>query len=78
MRTIAAIGLFALLPLLAGVIGGPSNENIGAVTGSLIGGAAVVVLTGSYPGVIAGAMIGAYIGNRAGEILDPRPSSTRL
>ena len=71
MRTIASIGLLAVLPLVAGIYTHQSTENIGTITGALIGGAAAAALTASYPGVIGGAMVGAYIGNRIGRDLDP-------
>lgn len=74
MRTLASIGLLALLPFLAALYTNQSKENIGTVTGALIGGAAGAALTGGYPGVVGGSMVGAYIGNRVGKDLDPQPS----
>ena len=71
MRTLATIGLLALLPLLAALYTNQSKENIGTVTGALIGGAAGAALTGIYPGVIGGAVVGAYLGNRLGRDFDP-------
>lgn len=75
MKTLASIGLLALLPLLAALYTNQSKENIGTLTGALIGGSAGAALTGSYPGVIGGAALGAYIGNRVGKDLDPRQST---
>lgn len=72
MRTIASVGLIALLPLFAALQTSQSRENIGTVTGALIGGTAGAALTGSYPGVVGGAMVGAYIGNRVGRNFDPQ------
>ena len=74
MRTLASIGLLALLPLLAAPYMDQSRENIGTVSGALVGGAAGAVLTGIYPGVIGGAVLGAYFGNRVGRDFDPQPS----
>lgn len=71
MRTVASIGLLALLPLYAALQTNQSRENIGTVTGALIGGATGAALTGSYPGVVGGAMVGAFIGNRVGKDFDP-------
>jgi outer membrane lipoprotein SlyB len=73
-RTLASIGLLALLPLFAMSHSDQNKENIGTFTGSLIGGIAGAALTGGYPGVIGGSMVGAYIGNRVGQNLDPLPS----
>ena len=73
MRTLASIGLLALLPLLAALHTDQSRENIGTVSGALIGGVTGAALTGSYPGVVGGAMVGAYVGNRIGKDLDPQP-----
>ncbi len=72
MRTLASIGLLALLPLFAALHTDQSRENIGTFSGALIGGAAGAALTGSYPGVIGGAVAGAYIGNRLGRGFDPQ------
>jgi outer membrane lipoprotein SlyB len=70
IKALASIGLLVLLPLFAGIYTNQSRENIGTVTGSLIGGFAGAALTASYPGVVGGAMAGAYIGNRIGKGLD--------
>ncbi len=69
-KTLASIGLLALLPLLAVQYTNQSKENIGTVSGALIGGAAGAALAASYPGVVGGAMVGAYIGNRIGKDLE--------
>ena len=71
MRTIASIGLLALLPIIAALNTSQSRENIGTFSGALIGGAAGAALTGTYPGVAGGAAIGAFIGNRIGKDFDP-------
>lgn len=71
MRTIASIGLLAVLPLVAGIFMHQSRENIGTFTGAFVGAAAGAALTASYPGVVGGALVGAYIGNRVGKDLDP-------
>ena len=71
MKALASIGLLALLPLFAASYTNQSRENIGTVTGAVVGGFAGAALTASYPGVIGGAMVGAYIGNRVGKDLDP-------
>ncbi|CAG4884338.1 Osmotically inducible lipoprotein OsmB [Georgfuchsia toluolica] len=73
MKTLASIGLIALLPLLAAPYTNLSKENIGTVTGALIGGATGAALTGIYPGVIGGAVVGAYFGNRIGGDFDFQP-----
>ena len=70
MKALASVGLLALLPLFAATYTNQSKENIGTVTGSLVGGFAGAALTASYPGVLGGAMVGAYIGNRIGKDLD--------
>jgi len=72
MKALASIGLLALLPLVATTYTNQSRENIGTVTGAVVGGFAGAAITASYPGVVGGAMVGAYIGNRIGKDLDPR------
>jgi len=76
MRTIASVGLLALLPLYIALQTSQSRENIGTVTGALIGGATGAALTGSPPGVVAGAAVGAFIGNRIGRDFDPPATHT--
>lgn len=76
MRTLASIGLLALLPLFAALDTNQSRENIGTFGGALIGGVAGAAFTGSYPGVVGGAMLGAYIGNRLGKNFDHQDAPT--
>ena len=73
-RTLTSIGLLALLPLFATSHSDQYRENISIFTAALIGGVAGAALTGGYPGVICGSMVGAYIGNRVGQDFDPLPS----
>ena len=78
MKTIASIGLLALLPLYVALQTNQSRENIGTVTGALIGGAAGAAFTGSYPGLAGGAAVGAFIGNRIGKDFDPPASVIQI
>lgn len=73
MKTLASIGVLALLPLFAALHTSQSRENIGTFSGALIGGVAGGALTVSYPGVVGGAALGAYLGNRLGKNFDPKP-----
>lgn len=67
----AALALCAAL-LLAGCSGNPTRQEIGTVSGAVVGGLAGSALTGNPLGTVAGAGAGAYVGNRIGRELDAK------
>lgn len=67
----AALALCAAL-LLSGCSGNPTRQEIGTVSGAVVGGLAGSALTGNPLGTVAGAGAGAYVGNRIGRGLDAK------
>ncbi|PKO71482.1 MAG: osmotically inducible lipoprotein OsmB [Betaproteobacteria bacterium HGW-Betaproteobacteria-14] len=50
-----------------------TRQDVGTVTGAVVGGAAGSVLTGGNAvGTVGGAAVGGYIGNRIGKDMDRR------
>ncbi len=58
--------------LVAGCSGNPTRQEIGTVSGAVVGGLAGSALTGNPLGTVAGAGAGAYVGNRIGRELDSK------
>lgn len=68
----SAIAAVLLAGLLSGCSGNPTKQEIGTVSGAVVGGLAGSALTGNPIGTLAGAGAGAYVGNRIGRDLDAK------
>ncbi|HEY6895897.1 MAG TPA: glycine zipper domain-containing protein [Rhodocyclaceae bacterium] len=67
----ASLTAIAAALLLAGCNSNPTKEQIGTVSGAVVGGIVGSTLTGgSGVGTVGGAAAGSYIGNRIGHELE--------
>lgn len=68
---IPAIALLALV--LSGCNSNPSRQEIGTVSGAVVGGIVGSAVTGrTGVGTVGGAAAGAYVGNKIGRELDQK------
>lgn len=59
----------AIAAVLTGCSSNPSKQEIGTVTGAVLGGVVGTALTGNTAGTVVGAGAGAYVGNRLAKDL---------
>jgi len=65
IQSTARIALVALVPFLAACTSNPSKQDIGMVSGAVIGGIVGSAATGgSTVGTVGAAAAGSYVGNR--------------
>lgn len=69
-QQIRSIFLLVLLSLVAACNSSASKQEIGTVSGAVLGGIIGTALTASSAGTIGGAAAGAYFGSSIGKELD--------
>lgn len=73
MRIRSLLGAATTVLVLGGCASNPTQQEVGLVTGTVIGGAVGSVLTGgSTVGTVGGAAVGGVIGNEIGKKRDTR------